>query len=461
MLVGTLAALPPFGSTPLRADETATGRRVDVEVLDVERGTDAIRNFEAEATDETVSLLLSIVLESPEHTVGIARLSDPDGRTLHATRFAEDSWEARVFRSAISSEPLVADGELSLFLPATPDHPVRAGRYRVEFETDPPDAAVERVSLVATRQRGAPPIDALEHAIDLRLVVLHPDRALAGERFARSVEGAWRRALDAVLAPHRLRVGALSVIVAGEAPTRRFSRLEEGAESAAICPAIGAIAARATSPASLAPPSADSGEVETDAGTGSRGAERGGIEDGGNEHGDGRTEPWRPALHVGLVDEIVDPHGEGWTTGLAPLTGNLVDGASPDGCVLVALGPWRDGDDGATLASPTVVALLAANLLHELGHFAGLVHTTEEDGETFDLLGDTPRCERRVRDGRGSSAGEGERDGIVDEIECADGGGADNLMFWAGDAHSMPWTLSEEQAWLLRRHPLFAPTARR
>jgi hypothetical protein len=34
--------------------------------------------------------------------------------------------------------------------------------------------------------------------------------------------------------------------------------------------------------------------------------------------------------------------------------------------------------------------------LHELGHFIGLQHTSEEDGRNFDALGDTPKCPKIV-----------------------------------------------------------------
>ena len=102
---------------------------------------------------------------------------------------------------------------------------------------------------------------------------------------------------------------------------------------------------------------------------------------------------------------------------------------------------------------PLSIESITATLLHELGHFVGLAHTSEADGRVFDVLGDTPRCEAERHDGAGPNA----KDGVVDERECADGGGANNVMFWSAEVGAGPWTLTPAQAWVLRRHPLFYP----
>jgi len=156
------------------------------------------------------------------------------------------------------------------------------------------------------------------------------------------------------------------------------------------------------------------------------------------------------ALHVGLVATISSNlvSEQGWTddpeaestplTGLSPQPGLLFDDESPNACVFVAEQPWRDGYEiGKEPTEEKIVELLAANLLHEMGHFAGLAHPSEADGVTFDLLQDTPECK------------------AADQLLCGPDGGANNVMFLAGDESTLPWTLTPNQAWVLRRHSLF------
>lgn len=76
-------------------------------------------------------------------------------------------------------------------------------------------------------------------------------------------------------------------------------------------------------------------------------------------------------------------------------------------------------------------------IVHELGHFMGLFHTTELDGSVFEPLGDTAECPAS-RDSDG--------DGFLAPFECG-GFGADNLLFWTGSGTA----LSAEQGELMRR----------
>jgi len=70
-------------------------------------------------------------------------------------------------------------------------------------------------------------------------------------------------------------------------------------------------------------------------------------------------------------------------------------------------------------------------MAHEVGHYLGLFHTSEQFGAGFDPLGDTPECRRNFPAG------------------CPD---LDNLMFpLAGIAHR---EMSEDQAWQVRVNPL-------
>jgi hypothetical protein len=61
-------------------------------------------------------------------------------------------------------------------------------------------------------------------------------------------------------------------------------------------------------------------------------------------------------------------------------------------------------------------------LMHEIGHFLGLFHTSESSGVVLDPLTDTPEC---------GSEQDLDHDHSLSAFECA-GHGGDNLMFWTG-----------------------------
>lgn len=79
-------------------------------------------------------------------------------------------------------------------------------------------------------------------------------------------------------------------------------------------------------------------------------------------------------------------------------------------------------------------------LAHELAHYLGLFHTSEQDGRVLDNLDDTAEC-RLVQDLDG--------DGL-DPADCIDHG-LDNLMFWAKTTST---TLTEQQRAVLAQSPI-------
>jgi hypothetical protein len=88
------------------------------------------------------------------------------------------------------------------------------------------------------------------------------------------------------------------------------------------------------------------------------------------------------------------------------------------------LGLHGTGRSGVALAIDQLGDLADADLvlLHELGHFLGLFHTTESSGTVLDPLADTVEC---------TSAQDKDEDRELSTDECWDEG-ADNLMFWTG-----------------------------
>lgn len=137
------------------------------------------------------------------------------------------------------------------------------------------------------------------------------------------------------------------------------------------------------------------------------------------------------ALNVAFVDFVGDDSTAGISTGLP---GSPMVEGSPISCVVAAL----QGD--TDFANNTQ----GINVLHEGSHLMGMIHTTEAEGTFFDLFNDTPECPADQFDDNG--------DGQVDDVECASRDGR-NFMFWLGGGLDM----SDDQAWTLRRHPLFYP----
>ncbi len=142
-------------------------------------------------------------------------------------------------------------------------------------------------------------------------------------------------------------------------------------------------------------------------------------------------EPAR-ALNFVIVDRADDPEDQDAETegnaaglpGAPPLEGSLTS------CVFMIA-------DGSRPISE-----IGNVVWHEAAHLLGLFHTTEEAGDSFDVLDDTPECDAGEFDTDG--------DGIVVFEECPDG---DNVMFYDGDG----LVLTEQQAAVLALHPLFRP----
>lgn len=149
---------------------------------------------------------------------------------------------------------------------------------------------------------------------------------------------------------------------------------------------------------------------------------------------------------VGLDGTIPGPSsfGGGLHSGAAVSSADL-EGAALNGC-----GPQRD----FLGCGPDFVGYVAA---HEGGHWLGLFHTTEADGELFDPLKDTPTCACEQCAGAAEQdACGGLPDGgitVVTGADCSSGGatcgGADDLMFWLIDPGTTG-RLSDEQAAVMK-----------
>lgn len=130
----------------------------------------------------------------------------------------------------------------------------------------------------------------------------------------------------------------------------------------------------------------------------------------------------------------------------------FVDELNYAGTTLLGLSAGPPG--AATMAgtSKSAVVISAADLrdapgdvgkimAHEGGHFLGLYHTSEKDGQTHDPISDTAKCD---------ASNDADGNGTMNTSECS-GQGAENVMWWtltSGQA-----TLSGDQGWVVRRNP--------
>lgn len=139
------------------------------------------------------------------------------------------------------------------------------------------------------------------------------------------------------------------------------------------------------------------------------------------------------ALNVIILQGFEEPGVLGFAGGVPGPTG-VVTVAS---AVTLAVDAHLDED--GELDTDTMGSTLA----HELAHQLGLFHTSEQEGDEFDPLSDTPRCDL---------SNDENDDGEVDAEECADLDGP-NLMFYE-TAEETQTELSDQQVELLLAHPL-------
>jgi hypothetical protein len=170
-------------------------------------------------------------------------------------------------------------------------------------------------------------------------------------------------------------------------------------------------------------------------------------------------------LHLFLVQSITSEMSGGFSIvgldGTVPGPSSL-GGSVFSGAVVSSADLASDAGCGSTRSylgcGPDFVGYVAA---HEGGHWLGLFHTTEGDGEYFDPLRDTPTCSCEACAPSNEVAGcGGLPDGGITYVTgstCDSGGatcgGADNLMFWLLDSNGAG-ALTPEQGQVMRTNVL-------
>jgi len=168
-------------------------------------------------------------------------------------------------------------------------------------------------------------------------------------------------------------------------------------------------------------------------------------------------------VHIFLVDDLtVSGTSQSGTNTIVGVDGSIpgpsgLPGTINSGAVVGLFGTLGAGtcpsSGNPTLACGTdLVAYVAA---HEIGHWLGLSHTTEETGTSFDVLSDTPQCPcsqcAPTAQRASCSAGSVEMTAAMCRASTTCGGG-DNLMFWLVD-HASAGTLSRDQGQVMRLNP--------
>jgi hypothetical protein len=174
-----------------------------------------------------------------------------------------------------------------------------------------------------------------------------------------------------------------------------------------------------------------------------------------------------------FMDELTDPNGipgnstvgvDGSIPGVGTISGTIAGGAVVSAADLhdvTNCGDTFNRNCGADLTGETAA--------HELGHYLGLFHPSEADGnsgDSFDSLVDTPEClcslcvstsERAQCQGQ---PGAGSNPTLVDGSSCVQGtqacGGGDYLMFWQLSGASKG-NLSPQEGQVMRLNPLVRP----
>lgn len=353
--------------------------------FDIDSGEEEVE-VELEIEEGDVSVFFHVTADDPDAWVGLYAIYDEDDNLLYDI---DSDLEDNDINFGFS--PYTEDnfGELGVFMPAAPQYELEVGVYYFIFGAE--DGNLETITAIIR----SGDMD-VQQAIDINLWVLSEESDLQSSNTQNEFEGVLRGHIDDLLNPHDLELGALNFIDASDSDLDDFAYPEIDDDDVT---SLNDLCERMT-------------EV---AGT-SR------------------------ALNVALIDGFDEP-GDGGTAGVSINAGNsgvMYTEGSRHSCVVVS---WEAYEDDFSSQ--------AANIIHEASHFMSLPHTTEAEGDVFDIFDDTPECE--------FDDFSSDDDDVVDDFECGIAGGAQNYMFWNGDpdAGLAPYTMSADQAWVLRRFPLF------
>lgn len=328
------------------------------------------------------SLLFYAHAQSKTEKLTLLEITGPDDELLHGYDPKEDTLEGEHLQESIENA-----GELSVYLPISPQHTLEPGKYTLKVKTESGQTLKDAGAILRTGSLKG------KQAIDMTFWLLSQNKALQSPLTYQKYVSDVRKQINQIIQPHGMQMGKINVKVGTPAMIQAYSKLQPNDEDkfdSNICQDLAQ-----------------------------------------------RTDGYRQ-LNVAILDQIMRTPSEieadaaesvGFALGMPGL---LPLPNSHWSCVVIAYDA-KDPHQGGTL-------------WHESSHLMGVVHTTEENGEGFDPLSDTPECPAAKFDK--------DKDGLVDSEECAQIDAA-NYMFWEGNGKGM----TAQQAWVLKRHPLFYPVS--
>ncbi len=358
-------------------------------------------NIDADA----VSILVNLQNEEIDAGMAVVEITDPDGDVLYSAEIGDEGPER------LDSDyfgVLAGEGELSLLLPPSPELSLQPGDYTIRFITED-DTEISGAKAYVKSQPADTTLDRTDLYFDLNVWVAHPEDRFNGESFRETVNTAYLTNINSILDKHGMAIKNINFFYASDDAVVQFADVDIDSEFRATCRSMLA-----------------------QTGTGL-------------------------ALNLAFVRSLSSSEDNG-IAGVSGQPGTLESSEAEETCFMVSQSAY-EADPANGFPQSLADQMQAGNILHEASHFMSLSHPSEGNGEEFDKITDTPECDITTFDGRDNAIFDvpGERDGEVSDHECSYEGGADNVIFYAGHPDFLPFHLTDDQAWVLRRHPLALP----
>ena len=350
-----------------------------------------------------ISLLLQLTSKNNNKVILITEIKDPLDNIIYSASLKKSGNIDKV-TSDYTSAILGDTGSVSTFLPTTPKMKLMAGDYIFSILSEDKTDLSSAIVYIKSNPINSD-IDLTDLKFDLNVWVAHPSAEFNSAEFKATFSNQYKESFNALFSDNRLSVGDIKFFTATPDQVSKFTSLDVEKEYGEACRAM-----MATTGASL-------------------------------------------SLNLAFVTELTSSEIPG-IAGVST-SGSILNKDSNSSCFFVAQSAYV-ADIANSFSEAQAINMQAANIIHEAGHFMGLPHTTEGDGKEFDFIDDTEQCEIAIYDGRMNTDFNvaGVIDGEVSDHECGVNGGASNFLFYAGTPDFLPFVMSTDQAWVLRRHPL-------
>jgi hypothetical protein len=375
---------------------------INSDVKKLEYGIDKVQKngfVDVELGESDVSILLTLMTKDKSKFILITEIMDPNKEVIYSVDIGEDG--PTNIESDFVSSSYVGQGELTVFLPPTPNLKMKKGTYRFKFRGESTVLLRKAEAFIKSIKKGEE-IDKLKYKIDMNVWVAEVSLLKNMESYKKKFIDSYKKTINRILAPHALSLDKINFYTANEEAVKKYTNLQEDMTGEACV---------------------EMNKVIGDS----------------------------FALNLGVVNNLGVKGKQ--AAGLSPSPGNIMNRDSSESCFYVGYSAYEDNTTAGR-------EMMGGNILHEGAHFLSLHHPTEGNGLTFDYINDTPECDLATYDGRDNDRDfenisiAGVTDGQIDDYECGLEGGARNFLFYSGVEHYLPFTMSNEQAKIFRRHPL-------